>query len=317
MQNIKKYLLYGVLAILAVCFVCGIFIYTKNIKMAEGTDTFNMYYINPNTNTLEIEKKAINSVSDQKLMFNSVVEEYFAGSKNANLNLILPNEFKVLDKRYVNTTAYINLAGTYNNMTADMKILAIGSLVYTLTDLDFIDSISVSIEGIPVMDRNNENVAVLTRDIVLNNPTINPEKTNWQVISLYFADQNGENLICQQRGMEVKQSLTLEYQIVEQLIQGPDNSNNDNLVSTVPSDTKIRDIKTEEGICYVNLSKEFMKTNGKIKEPLIIYSVVNSLTELNTVNKVQFLIEGEKINEYNGDMDFSKPFGRDNSLIVQ
>ena len=78
MSKIKKYLLYGVLAVLSVCVVSLIFIYTKNIKMAEGTETFNMYYINLNTNTLEIEKRAINSVSDQKLMFNTVVEEYFA-----------------------------------------------------------------------------------------------------------------------------------------------------------------------------------------------------------------------------------------------
>lgn len=54
---------------------------------------------------------------------------------------------------------------------------------------------------------------------------------------------------------------------------------------------------------------------SNVPEKLTIYSIVNSLTEVNTVNKVQFLIEGEKINEYNGDMDFSKTFERNNELI--
>lgn len=314
MEKFKKYFKYVVLAILAVCVVSGIFIYTKNVKMAEGTDSFNMYYINMSTNTLEIEKRAINSVSDQKLMFNTVVEEYFAGSKNTNLGLSLPKEFKVNEKRYSNSTAYIDLAGSYNDMTSNLRILSMGSLVYTLTDLDFIDNVCVSVDGLPMTD-NNEKIAVFNRDMVMNNPTINPEKTNWQIVYLYFANKDGSKLVCQQRGIEVKQSQSLEYQIVEQLIEGPDDSKGDNFQQTIPADTKIKDIKTEEGICYVNLSRDFIKKKGSISEPIIIYSVVNSLTELEGVKKVQFLIEGEKINEYNGDLDFSKPFERNTDLI--
>lgn len=315
MEKFKKYFKYAVLLILVICVVSAIFIYTKNVKMAEGTDSFNMYYINNGTNTLEIEKRVINSVSDQKLMFNTVVEEYFAGSKNTNLGLSLPKEFKVKGKRYSETTAYIDLAGSFDDMPSHLRILSMGSLVYTLTDLGFIDNVCVTVEGIPMMDSNNEKIAVFNRDVVMNNPTINPEKTNWQVVYLYFANKNGSKLVCQQRGMEVKQSLSLEYQIVEQLIKGPDNSNGSDLQQTVPSDTKIKDIKTEEGICYVNLSRDFIKKKGSISEPIIIYSIVNSLTEFDGVNKVQFLIEGEKINEYNGDLDFSKPFERNINLI--
>lgn len=315
MGNVKKYVKYVILVVLAVLVVSAIFIYTKDVKMAEGTESFNMYYINLNTNTLEIEKRAINSVSDQKLMFNTVVEEYFSGSKNTNLGLSLPEDFKVNAKRYSEGTAYIDLAGSYNDMAANLKILSMGSLVYTLTDLDFIDNVCITIDGIPMMDKNNEKIAVFNRDLVVNNPTINPEKTSWKVVYLYFANQDGSRLVCQQRGMEVKQSLSLEYQIVEQLINGPDNSNGGTMQQTVPAATKIRDIKTEEGICYVNLSRDFIKKSGSISEPVIIYSIVNSLTELDTVNKVQFLIEGEKINDYNGNIDFSKPFERNTSLI--
>ncbi len=315
MKNIKKYFIYTVLAVLAVAVVLLIFIYTKNIKMAEGTESFNMYYINANTNTLEIETRAINSVSDQKVMFNSVVEEYFAGSKNVNLNLMLPEEFKVNDKRYSDGTAYIDLYSSYNDLPSYLKILSMGSLVYTLTDLEFINNVCVTIDGVPIMDRDNENIAVLNRSVVMYNPTVSPEKTSWQVLSLYFANQDASRLVCQQRGMEVKQSQSLEYQIVEQLISGPDNSNGGTFIATIPPDTKIRDIKTEEGICYVNLSKDFMKKQNNVSETIVIYSIVNSLTELETVNKVQFLIEGEKINEYSEGIDFSKPFERDNSLI--
>ena len=88
------------------------------------------------------------------------------------------------------------------------------------------------------------------------------------------------------------------------------------LRSVLPHNTEIIDIKTENNICYVNLSKSFMNINsGNKKEAeLSIYSVVNSLTEIPDVKKVQFLIEGEKVDTFSG-IDFSKAFERNDTII--
>ena len=94
---------------------------------------------------------------------------------------------------------------------------------------------------------------------------------------------------------------------MEQLIAGPESKD---LFPTVPPETKIRDVKVVDGICYVDLSMEFVTKHGggSSGEAFTIYSIVNSLTELSNINKVQFLIEGEKLDEYKGDFDFGKPF---------
>lgn len=52
-------------------------------------------------------------------------------------------------------------------------------------------------------------------------------------------------------------------------------------------------------------------TGGSVGEWFTIYSIVNSLTELDNIKKVQFLIEGEKQQDFKGHMDFSKPFEAD------
>ena len=41
---------------------------------------------------------------------------------------------------------------------------------------------------------------------------------------------------------------------------------------------------------------------------IAIYSIVNSIVSLYNIEKVQFLIEGEKIEETIGHLDYSKPF---------
>jgi germination protein M len=173
------------------------------------------------------------------------------------------------------------------------------------------------VDGVNISDKYNiqsGKTQTLNRDNVVNNPVINPEKIDRQKVVLYFTDSDKKELFPEERSIEIKQSQTAEYQIVEQLMSGPVDSS---LKGCMPQGAKIKDIKTEDGICYVNLTSEFVNNigNGGDTEKLAIYSIVNSLTELNNVNKVQFLIEGEKISNYKGSYDFSKTFERDESLI--
>ncbi len=315
MGKYKKRILHLLLVIFALVFCFVIFKYNKNISQLKGINEFDFYFINQSSNKIEVEKREINFNENKNLIFSNVISEYFQGSKNSKASLMLPRELKLKEASFDGNVAHIDLEKSFDEISPESRILSIGSLVYTLTELDFIDSVIIYVDSEPIKNRYTGEVEVFNRSVVLNNPTVEPEKTNWEVVKLYFSDSEGKSLVCQQRSVEVKQSLSLEYQIVEQLIFGPDSSENHDLLGTMPLDTKIRDIKTEEGICYVNLSKEFLRTRASINENVTIYSIVNSLTELENVNKVQFLIEGEKINEYSKGIDFSKPFDRNEKII--
>ena len=47
---------------------------------------------------------------------------------------------------------------------------------------------------------------------------------------------------------------------------------------------------------------------------LTVYSIVNSLCELDHIDKVQFLFEGEKLDDHKGSIDFKTPFTAVSSL---
>lgn len=312
-ENIKGIVIYGCITLVVIIAAVGIYNYIRNVKMAEGVISYNIYYVDESNKKLDIEERIVNYVNDDKTMFNTVVDEFASGPSSTNQKLLLPPEFKIRSKKYSGKTAYIDLDKNFNIMKNTDQILSIGALVYTLTDMSFIDSVVVTVDGKAVLKDDEGNPLLLNRQNVRNNPVIAPEKTEWQTVTLYFCDRSGEALVSEQRSIEVRQSLTIEYQIVEQLIIGPDKKM---LKSTVPADTEIRDIKTEADICYVNLSKDFISDDveGINSKLVTIYSVVDSLTELSTVNKVQFLIEGEKINAIN-DIDFSKPFERNTQIM--
>ena len=115
------------------------------------------------------------------------------------------------------------------------------------------------------------------------------------------------------RRIQVARGESLEKLIVSELIRGPKSQN---AGRTIPQETKIRSVETKDRVCFVNLSSEFVSKNnvGTSAELLTIYSIVDSLTELSNVDKVQFLIEGEKKDVYHH-MVFNEPIERDITLI--
>jgi germination protein M len=279
----------------------------------------NLYYYNTTDNTLVPEKRSVDRTENHNEVVSRVEAAYREGPKATGLSVACKDgvDFEILNNdKSLGDTIEIDLSEAFDKLPESERLVCIGSLVYTFSDISFIDNVRLSVDGRSLADEydmQSGDELVFNKENVVNNPIINPEKINKQRVVLYFKNQSGDKLVSEERSIEVKQSQTLEYQIVEQLTMGP---TKDGLLPTIPEGTKIKDIKTEDGICYVNLSGEFVnKLSGNLSnEKLTIYSIVNSLTELNSVNKVQFLIDGEKINDLKGHYDFSKTFERDESM---
>ena len=103
--------------------------------------------------------------------------------------------------------------------------------------------------------------------------------------------------------------------MLTELMAGP---RTHDLWSAIPDDTKLLSVETKGGICTVNFSREYIENSpgGTAAERMAIYSVVNTLTELDGVEKVQFLIEGKKEKIYTHAV-FDEPFSRDESIIAK
>ena len=122
-------------------------------------------------------------------------------------------------------------------------------------------------------------------------------------------------MLFRSREVEIPAAGSVEKIVVEELIKGPAN---DDHIATIPTDTKVLSVETKNDVCFVNFSKEFVTKHqgGSSGELFTVYSVVNSLTELGTVGSVQFLIEGEKRDEYLH-LVFNEPIMRDTSMVLK
>lgn len=145
--------------------------------------------------------------------------------------------------------------------------------------------------------------------------TITQTHTNKETITLtlYFPNLRADSVVPRERQIETEKGALLEKVIFEELQKGPEG---DGKNSVIPEGTKILSVETKDGICYLNLSSEFVDNNpgGTAFEAVLINSIVNSLTELPHVQKVQFLINGEKREVYTHTV-FDMPFERNESFI--
>ena len=86
--------------------------------------------------------------------------------------------------------------------------------------------------------------------------------------------------------------MPMERFIVEELILGP-SGKVEGLYPTINPETKILGVTTQDGVCYVNFDSGFLTSVNNVQAETAIYSIVNSLTELGNVTKVQILVGGE------------------------
>lgn len=132
-------------------------------------------------------------------------------------------------------------------------------------------------------------------------------------LTLYFSDNQSTCLRPETREVTIKGKRTAEA-VINELIRGPKSSK---LSRTVPQESKLRSIKVESGVVYVNFSKEFQAkhSGGSAGETMTLYSITNSLAELPGVNKVQFLLEGKKVNSILGHTSTTTPLAPNWSLV--
>lgn len=143
------------------------------------------------------------------------------------------------------------------------------------------------------------------------NPPVSNVDTN-KTVNLYFSDGNLK-LLNEKREIQLAQGESVEKRVVEELIKGPKIQG---AKSTVPLQTKVNSVSVRNGIAVVDLSEEFITKHqgGSEAENLTIYSVVNTLTDLININKVQFLINGQVRQVFNH-MELQGDFERDESLL--
>jgi germination protein M len=133
-------------------------------------------------------------------------------------------------------------------------------------------------------------------------------------IVLYFSNEDGSSLVAEQRTIPKVEGIARAT--INELIAGPHPESG--LQSTIPAGTVLKDINIRpEGLAIVDFSSELVSNfmGDSNAETLAVYSIVNTLTQFDTVNEVQILVDGEVVETIGGHVSVAAAMTRDEGLI--
>lgn len=211
-----------------------------------------------------------------------------------------------------NDVIQISVDENYKKLSSTTEVLTRAAIVRTLTQIDGIRYVNMKVGENDLTDSLGGIIGSMTADQFVDNEG-NEINTYEEVeLNLYFASENGKHLVKVLRPVEYSSNISLERLVVEKIIGGPEN---EELYPSVNPNTKIISIAVKDNICYVNLSEEFMITQKDVLPEVTIYSIVNSLIELQNINKVQISVEGNNALVFRDTIDMAVLFERNLDIM--
>lgn len=275
---------------------------------AADLNSINVYMVNKDKTSVVTVPIDISNASSEEEAIQMVMDALINEPKDKSLTRTIPDYVTLSDIIHGKQTDVYFDSGYYK-MTPAEEILLRTAIVKTLTQFEEIEFVEFYINDQKLMIDGKLVGRMQFSDFVDDSMS-----ASTQTLKLYFGDVDGKYLVEEVRAIELSPNATLEQLVVEQLIAGPGNNT---LQPTLPEDTKVIKVVVKEGICYLDLNEAFTDKGLNVSEEVTIYSVVNSLVELQTVNKVQFLINGEKKPILREKLSLDTLFERNLDLVVQ
>lgn len=299
------------LSVVGVIVLVGIIFSIGNLIKKSDKDgpELNIYFLNSDSSALVAEKQK-SDFDESDDIIETLVKKIIKGPSNAKNVELVSRDTKLNSVTREKHRVTIDFSRDFLTENKTKNALAVYGIVKTLSQLPEITEVKVLVEGSDILGPDGNNIGFLSGEDINIEKDQNDTETRY--ITLYFADENGK-LERERRKIKITDTQPIEQYILNELIKGP---NEENLLAVLSSETSLISVQTIDETCFVNFTSGFVSKNtgNDTKEKFAIYSIVNSLTELEMVKNVQFLVEGKKITEF-GNTIMSENFFRREDLI--
>lgn len=214
-----------------------------------------------------------------------LVESLLSGPERAGLKRIIPAGTALLSLEVQGALAIVDFSTPYSTLSGITLTMADYSVALTLTQIPEIRTVRITVRGQELAYRETQSFSggdVLfssTEDLL---GTVDAE--------IYCLDAAG-NLTPERRTLELYEGDTQVEAVVEALAEPPENRE---LKTALPEELQVRAVWLEAHTCYVNLASaalDRLPQDHSVETALD--AIARSLCALESVDEVQFLVDGE------------------------
>lgn len=285
----------------------------EDTEESASSNTVNVYYLNKEATTITSVPYEVQSETQDDVLL-ELLGELSEMTDNIELRAPLSMGFSVLECYVEGTQLVLNVDEKYRELSLTDEILVRAALVRTMSQVEGVDCVNMLIRGEPLTDNVGNPIGVMTAETFIDNEGSEINAYETAVIRLYFANAEGTDLYESSREVVYNSNISMEKLVLENLIAGPEDTE---LYPTINPATKVLSVVVTDGVCYINLSNEFLTQPYNVTADVTIYSIVNTMAELSNVNKVQISVNGENALVYRELLSLDVMYERNLDMVIQ
>ncbi len=272
----------------------------------------NVYYPDEGyTRLLSMERTIVSDTTEKKV--DELIKALSYTPIINDMTAVLNDRVNITDTKLEGGRLHIDFSASYNSLDKTEEVLTRAAVVETLSQIEGIRSIDFTVSGKPLKDPDGKEIGPMRGESFINDTATEISTYDRRKITLYFADMEGYHLKKTSRTVVYTANMSTEKLIIQKLIEGPEEG--EDVYPTLAKDTGLLSVSTKNGTCYVNFNAAIYEQPYSVAENVVIYSIVNSLTELSNVDNVQILIEGVSDGVLYDSMELDRLYERNTDIV--
>ena len=303
------------IGLLMLMFVVSLTGCKKDENAVEGAMEYQIYYLNKN----ETQMTSVSYFSKEKdsaVLVEELFQQLEKTPEDPELRTTIASSMELRDYEVAEGRLNVDFGQGYMDQKATTEVLVRAAIVRTLCQVDEIDCVTFTINQDALVNQSGLPVGVMSDELFVENTGNEINAYEKVLLTLYFADASGKGLKKIQREEVYNSNISIEKLVVDKIINGPMSDENGAYPALSP-ETKVLSVSVKDGVCYVNFDSAFLTRDNGVSADVTIYSLVNSLIELNNVNKVQISVDGDTDVTYKESVSLKKPLERKFELVEE
>lgn len=305
---VKKRHLIGIIAILIIFVATLLVVFMEKNDDDKRAINLDLYFFNDTYTSIVAENRQIAYENVEDLP-GLTLKELQKAPQDSKKKAIIPEDALVLSVKEKKRDIVVDFSKEYVCEDTSRTFLSTYAIVKSLCQINGVNRVLVTVEGEEIVASDGTVIGYLGEDDI---DLVSDTKTqDSKTLELYFADRDEDKLVKEKRVIKITDTMPIEQYVVSELIKG---TSNEKLRNVIAADTQLISAQTTDGICFVNFKSGFIEKNTGKNAQLVLYSIVNSLCEIDGVGSVQFLVDGKKVDKF-GEFDISEILDQDESFI--
>lgn len=274
---------------------------------------YSIYYLNKDKTRI-VGNSYVPEAAKTEEIIKELTERLESESGDVEYKKPIPNEVEITSFSLDEGVLSLYFNQEYSKMDTVEEVLCRAAIVRTLMQVPTVECLNFYVGDAPLTDAEGTLVGVMTDESFIENPGEQINSIQTANITLYFANKKGDGLVREVHEVHYSSNISMEKLVIEHLIEGPESDQSQN---AIPPETKIVSVSVLDGVCYLSLDEGFLSQNYEIKEPIVIYSIVNSLSEISNINKVQISVNGDTSGVYRDSYRLDTMYERNLDYITE